>query len=216
MSTLKLVAFACFVFVSNVFAQEPVFAPCTLSPALAASKANWDGAQIGLGVCGRECVADQNCYNCGSPNPLGDDTCLCKQSFHDDVLGCITGSGAYCAGQAEIFTAYHTRVCVNKQAPAEPGNSAVASPAAVQTTAQTTNEVTLAPPTPTLVIPTTTAAANTTTTVPTIVTISLPPIGTVAAAIVTPTATVGASTGFVNKPSVILSAIAAFAIYVLN
>ncbi|KAJ3122626.1 hypothetical protein HK098_002712 [Nowakowskiella sp. JEL0407] len=131
-STSISICFA--VLVSFVVAQEPEYPPCVLSPSLQASKANWDGAQIGLSECGRLCVADQNCYNCGSPCLLSS-TCLCaKQSFYNDVVGCINGSGSYCAGQAAIFIAYHTRVCVNNGAPASMGSAPV-SPAPAVTTA---------------------------------------------------------------------------------
>ncbi|KAJ3122630.1 hypothetical protein HK098_002716 [Nowakowskiella sp. JEL0407] len=198
-------------FALAVVAQEPVFAPCNLSPALKASQANWDGAQIGLGACGRECVAEQNCYNCGSPNPLGDKTCLCKQSFHDDVLGCIDGSGAYCNGQRPIFVAYHTRVCVNNLPAAAPGSNPVSPIVAAVTT---TNAV-IRPPTTTLaaLIPTTTARANTTTagTFTYGAVYTVPVQTTTAASLPLTTAPGKASSAFINSPTLVSMAIIAMA-----
>ncbi|KAJ3127190.1 hypothetical protein HK098_006642 [Nowakowskiella sp. JEL0407] len=104
------------------------YGPCFLTPELKKTASKWDGKFAGLNYCGRLVIQQQNCYNCMSPNPLTDRSCICdKETFRLDVIGAMVGSYPNCKGQPEKFLKYRELFCSGKlPAPKESPKIAVA------------------------------------------------------------------------------------------
>ncbi|KAJ1551112.1 hypothetical protein HK096_003075 [Nowakowskiella sp. JEL0078] len=143
-----------------------------------------------------------------TPNPLADRTCICnKESFNSDVVGCMVGSGTYCAGQSALFTAYRTAFCAGTRSAAPLVNNAVVTSSSAAAVVKTT---TAAPIITTTAIRTTVAALTTaivnrnTTTIPTFVAVNTTVVPTAdTAQLVTAVPTIAKSWGESNAPGFI-------------